>query len=62
MIVITIQHTVSNIPIYGTLRLMNHWIIEKAQADSVHIRISYNIEGMQGIALATVCLGGESDA
>ncbi len=62
MIVITIQHTVSNIPIYGTLRLMNHWIIEKAQADSVRIRISYNIEGMQGIALATVCLGGESDA
>lgn len=61
-IVVTIQHTVSNIPLYGTLRFVNYCIIEKVQANSVRIRYYYNIEDKIGIALVAVRLLGEDDS
>ena len=54
MMTMSVQHTISNIPLLGTVHMVSYMVMEGVKNEGVRIRVFHKVEGLRGVALSAV--------
>ena len=50
----SVQHTISNIPVFGKVHMVSFWVMEEVKNEGVRIRVFHRVEELRGVALSAV--------
>lgn len=61
MMTMSVQHTISNIPVFGKVHMVSFWVMEGVKNEGVRIRVFHRVEELRGVALSAVGLEQRND-